>query len=161
MTSVSWTGKQSVSTLHYVLYTLHRDREPPLISIVSIPIPVPVPFPCSVYERSVIKHHREIADIVQKGNDLNFRTQYMNILFSLVISVASNVQILWTSTRKPHPEDSCHFPKYSSGFQYGSAILHPGLFQLWSKSSADELDIQQVLIYCISSQLIRYWDVLF
>ena len=61
------------------------------------PGPVPVPFPCSVHERSVIKHHREIADIVQKGSDLNFRTQYVNI-FSCVISVASNVQILWTST---------------------------------------------------------------
>ena len=37
--------------LHYVLYTLHSDRDrdgEPLFSIV--PIPVPVPVPCSVYE---------------------------------------------------------------------------------------------------------------
>ena len=41
--------------LHYVLYTLHSDRDrdrEPLFSIVPIPVPVPVPFPvpCSVYE---------------------------------------------------------------------------------------------------------------
>ena len=48
-------GKQWVSILHYVLYTLHSDRDTyQLFSIVSIPVPVPVSFPvqCSVYEPS-------------------------------------------------------------------------------------------------------------
>ena len=58
-----------------MLYTLHRLREP-LISMVSIPVPIPVPFPCSVYERSVIKHHHEIADRVQNSKDLNFKANF-------------------------------------------------------------------------------------
>ena len=50
-----WNRKQWVSTLLYVLYTLHRDRgknSRPLFPIVSIIVTVPVPFSvwCSVYE---------------------------------------------------------------------------------------------------------------
>ena len=40
------TGKQYVSKLRYVLYTLHRGRDryvDPLFYIVPIPFPVPVP----------------------------------------------------------------------------------------------------------------------
>ena len=47
--------RQWVSIIHYLLYTLHSDRDKyPLFSIVSIPVPVPVSFPveCSVYEPS-------------------------------------------------------------------------------------------------------------
>ena len=51
------TGKWWVSILHYVQYTLHRDRDryrKSLFSIVSIPFPVPVPVPsravCTLYD---------------------------------------------------------------------------------------------------------------
>ena len=36
---------------HYVLYTLHRDRDrEPLFSIVPISVPIRVLVPCSMYE---------------------------------------------------------------------------------------------------------------
>ena len=53
------TGERLVSILRYVLYTLHRDREP-LFSIVPapfFPVPVPVPF-C---------HHAQMLECRQLG----------------------------------------------------------------------------------------------
>ena len=53
------TGERLVSILRYVLYTLHRDREP-LFSIVPAPFfPVPVPAPCS--------HHAQMLECRQVG----------------------------------------------------------------------------------------------